>query len=371
MNWKHKLQAKSRDPQFLWKMVLGILAAGLLVGFVAESSLEGNVSYESVLEQHMKHVEGLKKLAAGGQWTELWWGIRRSMVYRFQYPGPLTLAVMTGICWLAFVLQALKLKGWRDPKLWLTVAAVPLGVFSIWLTHFFIYWQEYEWGLTENDSLIGGLRFFILGVGLREELAKLLCVLPLMPLLLRLRSELAALLISGCVGLGFALTENVQYFLRESGTSVVGRYITANPFHMVLTGLVGLAVYRGLRSPRDWGPRVLATFGIVMFAHGLYDAFIVVPALQEYSIVAMIVFALVVYQFFHELRDLRPRGGDTVSLTANFLCGVSLVVATTFVYLSAANNWDIALKAVVPESIGMAVMVYLFLREMPDTLVDV
>lgn len=371
MNTRQRLQAKTRSPDFLWKMVLGILVFGLIAGYVLESSLLGKADSLQEAKWNSGLVDELEELAESGAWAELWWKVPRLMTIRFQYRGPLLLATLTGICWLAFVLQALQLKGWADPKLWLTLAAVLLGILSIWPTFFFIFWQEFGWGLVESASLIPGLRYFILGVGLREEFAKLLCLLPLMPFLLRLRSELAALLVCAAVGLGFAIEENIGYFFKESGTSVVGRYVTANPFHMTLTGLVGLAVYRGLRSPRDWGPHALATFGTVVFAHGLYDAFIVLPTFNDYGILTVIVFALVVYQFFHELRELRPRGTDTISLTANFLCGVSLVTASTFVYLSASLNWTAALDTMVPEVLSMALMVYLFLREMPESMVSV
>ena len=84
-----------------------------------------------------------------------------------------------------------------------------------------------------------------------------------------------------------------------------------------------------------------------------------------------IVFALVVYQFFHELRTLRTTGGDTVSLSANFLCGVSLLTSVTFVYLSATLGCAAAFDSLATGVLGLAVMVYLFLREMPDTMVTV
>ena len=371
MNWKHKLQARSRDPQFLWKIVLGILAIGLLIGLAVESTLTDTVKYEEVWERISERVEKLEAGAKANEWWRVWWDVPEIIWLRLGYTGPLVLALATGVCWLTFVLQALKVQGWNDPKLWLALAGLLFGVLSIWPTFYFIYWQEYGWGLRDSDSLIAGLRYNILGIGLREEFAKLVCVLPLMPFLLRLRSELAALLITACVGLGFAVEENIGKFFSQSGTSVVGRYITANPFHMVLTGLLGLALYRGLRSPREWGPHALATFVIVVFAHGLYDAFILVPALQEYSLGGMIVFALIVYQFFRELRDLRPRGGDTISLSANFLCGVSLVVAVTLVYLCAVSDRDTALTALGVDLLSVGVMVYLFLREMPESMIDV
>jgi hypothetical protein len=140
---------------------------------------------------------------------------------------------------------------------------------------------------------------------------------------------------------------------------------------MTLTALIGLAVYRGLRSPRDWGSQAVATFGLMVFAHGLYDAFIVLPALIEYSLVGTIIFVLVVYQFFRELRGARTNRPETVSLTANFLCGVSLITSATFVYLSATVGSVVAFDALAQGVLGLAVMVYLFLREMPETMVQV
>jgi len=177
--------------------------------------------------------------------------------------------------------------------------------------------------------------------------------------------------VSGCVGLGFAIEENINYFLGSGGTSTLGRFLTANPMHITLTALAGLALYRALRNPKGWGAHSLGVFGMLIFAHGLYDAFIVVPALAEYSIFTTIILALVVYQFFHELRELRRPQGDTISLSANFLCGVSVLTAATFVYLSATLGTSFAFDTLVSSVTGLAVMVYLFLREMPETMVSV
>ena len=371
MNWRSTLQSKSRQPRFLWRMVISIIVGGIIVGYLAQSIGQPSEGVHVEIGQDQRPANDLDQLAIEGKWAQVWWGIPKTQWYRLEKSGPVVLAALTGCCWLIFTLQALQVIGWRDPRLWLALGGVLLGVLSVWPTIFFVYWQEHGWGLQESRSLIPGLRFFVLGVGLREELAKLLCLLPLMPLLLRLRSELAVLLVSGCVGIGFALEENAGYFAGSGGSDAMGRYLTANPFHMTLTALVGLAVYRGLRSPRDWGLQAVAVFGLMVFAHGLYDAFIVLPALAEYSLFGTIAFALVVYQFFHELRGARAKRPDTVSLTANFLCGVSLVTAATFVYLSATVGFAAAFDVLAQGVLGLAVMVYLFLREMPETMVQV
>jgi RsiW-degrading membrane proteinase PrsW (M82 family) len=246
-----------------------------------------------------------------------------------------------------------------------------LGGLSIWPTHFFGMWLRRRFSLAESVDLIEGVRFFVLGVGLPEEGAKLLCFVPLIPLLLRVRGDLIAMMTAGCVGLGFAFVENVTYFHGSVGKDAVGRYLTANPLHMTLTGLAGLALYRAARDPKGWGLQALLVFGLMVVAHGLYDATIAIPAFGDLAIVGSIIFALVIYQFFRELRELRPKRSETVSLTATFLAGVSLVTAATFVYISSLVGFQAASDAMVLQVVSLSLMAYLFLREMPETMVTV
>ena len=372
LTWKSYLRSKSRNPLYLWRMVFTILGVGVGAGLLADALVSFDEPAESrQLDASRKMASEFDQLAASGKWTELWWRVPETYAWRASTTGPLVLAIVAGLCWLAFSLQAAEVNHGERGRLAACLIAVGLGVLSIWPTMFLIYWQERAWNLHDSIELANGLRYNILGVGLREEAAKLACLLPLMPWLVSRRDELGALVASACVGLGFAVEENCNYFFSSRGTDVLGRLLTANPFHMALTGLVGLALYRALLWPRQWAPQFVATFGVAVLAHGVYDAFIVIPALQEYAMAGTIVFALVIYQFFHELRGLRSGRRDTVSLTATFLAGVSLVTAVTFVYLSAVVGSRAAFDMLVMGVAGSAVMVYLFLREMPETMVSV
>ena len=308
--------------------------------------------------------------AAERDWWAVWWLIPRNEWERFAL-GSAALALFAGLCWFLFALQAGQVNLPRGARWWLCPLAVLLGMLSIWPTHLLISWQEVHWGLVPSDELPGGLRYYVLGVGLREEFSKLLLLLPLIPLLVRRDNELETLIVSACVGLGFAIIENEHYFAATFGSSTIGRFLTANFFHMSTTGLIGLSVLRGLRDPRVRGPEALAFFGVMVMAHGLYDAAIAIPALQEYSIASSIIYILLAYQFFRELRAMRTLQPEIVTLTANFLCGVSLLTAVTFVYLSAQFDCFTAAAMLVPEALSMALMAYMFLREMPNTLVTV
>jgi RsiW-degrading membrane proteinase PrsW (M82 family) len=387
MAWRQYLRVKTRNERFLWRMVVAILAAGFVAGVAVDWWTPAWVEVDpktlgppedGPLPGPTPDDDGgwaeIDALAARGEWWAVWKAIPRTMAAGWRHRGVTLLAALTGACWLAFLLQAVQVRGWRDLRLWAPVAGVALGVLSIWATRFLIVWQEVRWGLVESEDWAGGIRFFLVGVGFREELAKLVCFLPLLPFVVRARDELAALVAAACVGVGFGMQENVGYILTSGGTGTLGRLLMPVPFHMAMTGLVGLAAYRACRWPKEWGPQLVAVFGVIVLAHAMYDALIAVPALTAYAIGSAVIFLLLVYQFFRELRPLRSaRSGrpDAIRLTANFLFCVSLVTAATFVYLSAAAGWRVAAMVQGQSIAAEGVMVYLFLREMPETMVKV
>ncbi len=370
MTWRHYLRIKTRSPAFLLRMAIGILAVGAVGALVMEGRLRHeDLPGDAVLFNAA--VEHLEQLAAAGDWTALWWSLPNVVFNRLSFSAPTALAALAGCSWFAFCLQAAQVRRGCDPLWWLLPLAVVLGGLSIWPTHFLSLWIEHRWNVHASNELVGGLRFYIVGVGLPEEAAKLLCFLPLVPILLRMRSDLAALMTGGCVGLGFAIAENINYFRSSQGADALGRFLTANPAHITLTGVAGLAAYRAIRDPRGWGSHAVAMIGLMIFAHGLYDATIAIPQLADVGILGSIVFALVVYQFFRELRDLRQPRVETISLTATFLAGVSTVSAAMFIYMSGVLGFEQACDVMAAEAISLSLMAYLFLREMPETMVNV
>jgi RsiW-degrading membrane proteinase PrsW (M82 family) len=361
-------------------MVAAILAAGLVVGVVADARLRADRPQADPEHQEKRSPdeagppsawEAVERAAQREDWPAVWRGVWRSVRERWSYPGPVALALLTGLCWLCFALQAVQPGGLWSPRCLLCGAGFLLGILSVGPTLFAIAWQEQRWGLADRVDLVGGLRDNILGVGLREELCKFACGLPLLPWLVWRRDAVGSLMAFGCVGLGFAASENISYIAMSGGTATVSRLLMPAPAHLALTGLAGLAAYRAGRWPRDWGLLLLAMLGVLVLVHGLYDAFMSIDVLQEYSLVSMIVFILLVRQFFHELHEHRDQRRDVISLTANFLFCVSLTTAAVFVYVSAHYGWQAAADQLVTAIVTESVMVYLFLREMPETLVTV
>lgn len=387
MTWRHWLRTRSRDERMLWRLVIGMLACGFVAGVAIDWGLHAGSGPDLLQEadapppgQPLPDGNGpeaapdplwrdVQRSAEQGQWREVWRGVWRVWPRTWAWRDVTLLAALTGACWLVFLAQAGQPRRLADARIGGLLAGAALGVASIGVTLFFIVWQEYGWGLEDSQELAAGVRYNVLGVGLREEAAKLLCGAALLPWLLRRRDELAALIAFAGVGVGFAAEENIGYLTASGGAATLGRLLTPMPFHMALTGVVGLYAYRACRWPREWALPCLGMFGAMVFAHGGYDAFLSLPALQEYSLAAMIIFVAAVRQFFHELRTLRSAATETVSLTATFLTCVTATVAATFVVLSARAGWQTAAQVLAPSLLAEALMVYLFLREMPESFV--
>lgn len=366
------LRRRTREPEFLWKVALAILALGILTAFAVQTTepkAKLTPAQERWFDQNEEHFDRQNQLAADDRWGELWWSIPRAMWLGIA-PGPAVLAIITGICWFTFLLQAGQPYRPSGIRWYLAAIGVVLGVASIWPTLFFVWWQEVGWPLEESDELIPGLRYYIIGVGLREELSKLLLFLPLVPWIIWRGSEREALLVAACVGLGFAIEENIGYFF-ESASGTTARFLTANFFHLSLTGLVGLALCRGIWNPRERAGEALGTFLLAVVLHGLYDSFIDLPALQQYALLNNVLYILLAYRFFHEMRTWWQMPGETVSLTGTFLFSMAVIVAVTLVYLSANVGIEQAVQGSIGQAIGLGVTIYMFLREVPESIIDV
>jgi uncharacterized membrane protein YraQ (UPF0718 family) len=157
MTWRSYLQAKTRNPAFLWRMVISILLAGFVTGLavdrVVPAWIHPDEKTREVDPQPVPEVsdwEHLEELAAQHKWAELWKKVPAAVVKTWRRPGATTLAVLTGLCWLAFAMQAIQVRSANDGRLWLPLMAMLLGILSIWPTVFLIFWQERVWNLTES-----------------------------------------------------------------------------------------------------------------------------------------------------------------------------------------------------------------------------
>lgn len=309
----------------------------------------------------------MKATAAARDYRGLWRAVVASQLESYA-SAVIAVAGLTGIAWAFFLAHLGELRGWRSGGAWLCLAGLALGIVSTTPTLYLVLVEDDILGFAKGEDPYHVFAYFIAGVGAREEFCKLLLFVPLLPLLLKRDDDLEALTVACFVGLGFAVEENGNYFQLSQAASAPGRFLTANFFHVALTGLNGLALFRAA-ARREGGLTELAVilFGTIV-VHGAYDGLIELPNFEGGGFFATILYIAFAFYFFSRVRPLRSEVRMTVSLTGAFVVGATVLCATIIAFQMATLGARAGASLIFTELLGSAVLLFLFFREFNEPL---
>ena len=168
------------------------------------------------------------------------------------------------------------------------------------------------------------------------------------------------LIIASCVGLGFALEENLQYYHQHGSAVAFGRFLTANFFHLAATGLIGLSFCEALMQPIKKGWVFPVTAAMVILIHGLYDSFMAIAVLQPLSMVSMISFLLISQFYFRKLGTHRDSATDQLSIGATLVCGMAMLTGLIFVCATIEMGFSMALGNLALTGFSLMMIAYMF-----------
>jgi RsiW-degrading membrane proteinase PrsW (M82 family) len=300
------------------------------------------------------------------RWKEIGTTLKWSFIGSYPAPetGPLVLAIVSAAAWIAFCLRLGRVFDRPAFRFPIYLAAFVLGIASIFPTTFLITVEEAALHLVPDGTPGRDLVFYVLGVGLREELSKLLLFAPLL-LVLRCRGTKLEVLVCGAlVGLGFAVVENLDYFARGDLSAAMARFLTANFLHMAMTALTANALDDLVRAKDDRSFDASRTFLLVAALHGAYDFFLTSHIVREASYVAMVVFFLLTRWFVIKVIEASRERGRSTPLVTPFVLGISIVVATSFVYGCAIVGPGTAARTMAEGLVGLVIVVFLFVRQL-------
>lgn len=317
-------------------------------------------AYRAFLGDRSK-VKTLKRLK---RWWALGlnWGQRMVQRQTFAMVG---LTALCGAMW--FTIITLFGRGWSHRgDLVLYGLAVIAGGISTVATIAVSTWQTETFGFDFNGNFANDLIYCISGIGLREEVLKLLLFIPFLPFLLKSRSSMKALATGACVGLGFAIVENLSYFGSGLEGMIFLRLITANFLHISLTGVLGLALFHLCRWPKSRWEEFIATFIIVVVAHGVYDALagLVQQLSAQFSILTIIVFAVIAIRYISVAREVREGGPSSVSPLGVFVIGSALIVALAWIHACYFLPTSTVMTAVGKPALSMGTLAFLFVSQL-------
>jgi RsiW-degrading membrane proteinase PrsW (M82 family) len=274
-------------------------------------------------------------------------------------PGILVLVLVSGLVWFTLCIQMGLVDERPRFRVPLYLAAFVLGVASTYVT-MALGLVEQAFGFDEKGQPIADAIYFVVGVGLREELSKVLLLLPLVPIILRWGRRREALACGALVGLGFAAEENISYFHMGLSTALA-RFLTANFLHVSTTGIAAVAIDDAVRGREASDGDLSRALMTVVVAHGLYDFFLSSGSVSGGSFFSMVVFIFLARRFVGALRDLP---GREKPLLRSFCVGLAVVAGATFIYASALVGPASAAMALTGGALGLALVAMVFLQEL-------
>lgn len=216
--------------------------------------------------------------------------------------------VASGLIAVVWLLFLYKVQVFRKKRVWLYLLFFVLGGISSTLCTILYDIFELTIGMTLTGNLLQDLFFCIGGIGVTEELIKLLPVFLFLGLYKK-RDDVDSveyLLMGAFSAVGFAFVENIGYFDLFGLKSIFGRSITATLLHM---GLTALPLYGFVRATLLKHRSPLVSLGIYfavsVLLHGLYDFFLMSTIVPEaYRMIALVIWGIVLTLFRASIQNL-------------------------------------------------------------------
>jgi RsiW-degrading membrane proteinase PrsW (M82 family) len=276
---------------------------------------------------------------------------------------PLLLALISGGLWLVITTRLGRIADRIEGRALLYTAAFVLGIFSVYPTLLLSIVEESFFKFKIVEQPLPDAIYFVAGVGLREELSKLLLFLPLLPILLKRGSRIEAMTCGALVGLGFAAEENIGYFQHFAASAAISRFLTANFLHMSLTALLALSVFDAARGRSTARDRFNVIFPLVICIHGAYDFFLSDPEFSRFSLVSMFLLIFAARQFLRQLLIASSRMEEEGVLRL-FVASLAMITGASYIYATTLVGPLMAIRLIALGGIGVAFVLYMFVREL-------
>ncbi|MEM9479842.1 MAG: PrsW family glutamic-type intramembrane protease [Verrucomicrobiota bacterium] len=275
-------------------------------------------------------------------------------------------AILVGLIWFLIMAKMSGLSRWKSVSLLIGIAGIVLGWCSAMVTGMVIEWHEEIAGIALNGDLANDLIYWISSVGVREETLKLLFCLPLALVIARWRSRWEMVLAAACVGLGFAIEENLNYYYLGGGSAMIIRLLSSNFVHMAWTGIAGFALFQWIRRPTKNWDEFLIAYIFVVVTHGLHNLLLTSAVPADFAIFQIILFVIIAYRFFALIKAHRNPSFHEVSPLAVFIFGTGIIIGLALNYSVILMPWRMAVSSCGMAAMSFAVIGYLYIREMRD-----
>jgi RsiW-degrading membrane proteinase PrsW (M82 family) len=199
-----------------------------------------------------------------------------------------------------------------EPVVYLLLAMM-LGVGSFYLGGYLyealdlvgLRFDAYE--LAETN-LIGLFVFSVLGIGVIEELAKMIPFLLIVVRLKDFNEPVDGVIYASFIALGFAAMENIQYMHAANYYEAMARGFAGPVVHIVFASIWGYYIGRAYLCRRSVGPTIFVLLAITAILHGIYDFIVIAMPATALPVAAILISGIWIWRLFliKDLHTLPP-----------------------------------------------------------------
>jgi RsiW-degrading membrane proteinase PrsW (M82 family) len=131
-------------------------------------------------------------------------------------------------------------------------------------------------GFSENGKFIHDMLYAFFGIGVNEELSKILGVIIVFTVLKKhINEPIDVLIYAGVTALGFSMVENFNYFSNHGVRIITSRTFYSALEHIINTSIIVYGFYRAkLFHKGNIVLNTLVAFAVAVCSHGLFDFFL-------------------------------------------------------------------------------------------------
>lgn len=207
-------------------------------------------------------------------------------------------ALLVMLAWL-FYLRRIDI---YEPEKWKYILLIfILGALFSELTFLLSDLTSMYTGFNLNGGILNDLLYCIIGIGVIEELVKIIPVILILKYTRAINEPVDYLVYGSVSALGFAFSENLLYFNSYGPQIMMGRALTAVVFHMFLTSLAayGLMLNK-YKAGKGFLNDFIKFFLVAAIIHGLYDFWLINQTVSQFGILSMIILVFC-FSFYNTL----------------------------------------------------------------------
>jgi len=159
-----------------------------------------------------------------------------------------------------------------------------------------------------ETNLPGLITYAILGIGLIEELAKMI---PFVLIIIHLKSfnePIDGIIYASFIALGFAAVENFQYLQYATNAEAWARGIAGPVIHIVFASIWGYYIGRAFLCKRSLVLPILLSLAGTSILHGVYDTLVIAWPMSALPQAAFLIVAIWIWRLrlIRDLHELPP-----------------------------------------------------------------